>query len=74
MSLCIPVDQSSFDCLSKFSPDALQQVFKQRGKENESGYVELPSDSLGTPLTAKLMCPVGGLRGMATAIHCSGIK
>jgi hypothetical protein len=55
MSLCIPVDQSSFDCLSKFSPDALQEVFKPRGKENESGYVELPPDSLGTPLAAKLM-------------------
>ena len=55
MRLCIPVDQSSFDCLSKFSPDALQQVFKVREKDDQSGYVELSPDGLGTPLTAKLM-------------------
>ena len=55
MNICIPVDQSSFDCLSKFSSHALQQVFKPREKNDESGYVELPPDRLGTPLTAKLM-------------------
>jgi hypothetical protein len=54
-SCCIQLDQSSFDCLAKFSSDALQQVFKPRKKDDESGYMELPPDTLGTPLTAKLI-------------------
>ena len=46
MSICIQLDQSSFECLRDKAFDALQQVFKHREKDDTSGYVNLTVDKL----------------------------
>jgi hypothetical protein len=37
------LSRASFDCLLDHASEALPQLFKQRAKDNESGYVSLSS-------------------------------
>jgi len=41
--IMLELSRASFDCLLGHASEALPQLFKQRAKDNESGYVSLGS-------------------------------